>query len=78
MCATTVPTCVRLYCLDAGRIPHIIELLDVGGCSFVRSPEPQCFFQSEAVVLAEHAFLEVSISSAGNDQLPESLFCLQE
>ena len=76
MCATTVPTCVRSYCLNAVWTPHIIELLDVGGRSFVCPPQPQCFFQSEALVLAERVLLEVRVSNASNDQFQESLICL--
>ena len=76
MSANTIPTCVRSYYLDVGWTPHIIELLDVGGRSFVCPPQPQCFFQSEALVLAEQVLLEVSVSGASNDQFQESLICL--
>ena len=76
MCATTVPAYVHLYCLDAGWTPHIIELLDMGGRSFICPPQPQCVFQSEALVLAEQVLLEVRVCGASNDQFQESLICL--
>ena len=75
MSANTIPTCVRSYYLDVGWTPHIIELLDVGGRSFVCPPQPQCFFQSEPLVLAEQVLLEVRVSGASNDQFQESLIC---